>query len=132
MCRAASLPESNINPIEVPYRGRQLKIAGDRTFPEWSITLLNDTDFIAKNGFERWMNGINEHQNNVGLTPSEYQVNAEVIQLGRDGSELKKYDMVGMWPSNISQIELAYDNNDIIEEFTIILQYQWWESSTVS
>ena len=133
MCRAAQLPASTLNAIEVPFRGRQLKIAGDRTFETWTTTIINDTDFGTRNALERWMNGINSHTTNIGFTnPQTYQADLLVDQLDKDESILKRYVFRGCFPTNISSIELSYDTQDAIEEFTCEFQVQYWESNTTS
>ena len=133
LCKAAQMPSSVIGQIDVPFRGRQLKVAGDRTFENWTITVLNDTGFRVRNAMETWMNGINEHVNNVGITnPSDYQADMVVEQLDRDGATLKSYTIRGAFPVNISQIDVDYGTNDAIEEFTVELAYQYWESNTTS
>jgi len=133
LIKGAGLPASVIAPIEVPYRGRKLKVAGDRTFEPWTITVINDEGFVIRNAFERWMNSINEHINNVGLiNPNDYQTDMTVQQLGKDDSVLKTIDLKGVFPTNLSQIELNYETNDQIEEYTVELQYQYWTSNTTS
>ncbi len=130
MCKAASLPASTIAPIPVPFRGRQLQIAGDRTFEPWNITVINDTDFNVRNSFEQWMNGINQHEENTGLTqPSSYMADMIVEQLDKDGTVKKKYDIRGTFPTSLGAIELAYTDENTIEEFTVELQVQYWESN---
>lgn len=127
MCKGAQLPASVIAQIDVPYRGRQLKVAGDRTFENWTVTIFNDNEFLIRNDFERWMNRINAHQNNVGnLNPDEYQEDLQVTQLDRENNPTKKYNIVGAFPVNISAIDLSYDANDAIEEFTVEFAYQYW------
>jgi hypothetical protein len=145
MIKAAQLPGSNVNVIDVPFRGRNLKIAGDRTFDPWTITVINDTNFKIRNAFEKWMNFINRHDDNAGvITPAAYQVEMVVHQLGRgnvaNGTQgqlpgnadripvLKTYKFYGTFPTNVSPIELSYDNADSIEEFTVDLQVQWWDA----
>ena len=133
MVKGAGLPASVIASIDVPFRGRQLKIAGDRTFEPWTITVINDSEMRVRNSFETWMNGINEHVNNTGLqNPTDYQADMIVEQLGKDGSVTKTYTLRGAYPTNISQIDLSYDTNDAIEEFTVEINYQYWESNTTS
>ncbi len=133
LCKGAQLPASIIAPITVPFRGRQLQIAGDRTFEPWTITVINDSEFNVRNSFERWMNGINEHNNNSGLVnPVDYQADMIVEQLRRDGTVAKRYDFRGTWPTNISAIDVNYDSENAIEEFTVELQVQYWESDTTS
>ena len=138
LVKAAQLPASNIAPILVPFRGRNLKIAGDRTFDPWTITIINDVDFKIRTAFERWMNLINKHEDNSGLTdPTAYQKDLFVRQLGRSNVSgptpdsqaqlpvLKMYKFHGTFPTNVSAIELSYDQTDSIEEFTVDLQVQW-------
>lgn len=133
MVKAAQLPASIIAPITIPFRGRQLQIAGDRTFEPWSITVINDTNFSVRNAFERWMNGINQHNNNTGFTnPTDYQADMIVEQLNKAGEVVKRYDLRGTFPTNVSAIEVSYDSENQIEEFTVELQVQYWESGTTS
>ena len=134
MCKAAQLPASNVSEIPVPFRGRVLKVAGDRTFDPWTITVVNDVDFRIRTAFEKWMNGINKHDDNSGLiNPVDYQRQAHVKQLGRASGidsipVLKQYEFYGVFPTNVSEIEVSYDSTDIIEEFTVTLQVQWWDA----
>ena len=133
MVKGAGLPASVIANIDVPFRGRQLKIAGDRTFEPWTITIINDSEMRVRNSFETWMSGINNHVENTGLqNPTDYQADMIVEQLGKDGSVTKTYTLRGAYPTNISQIDLSYDTNDAIEEFTVEINYQYWESNTTS
>ena len=133
MCKGAQLPSSVTNVIDVPFRGRQLKVAGDRTFEPWTVTIINDTDFAVRDSMERWLNGINNHKANSGLTnPVDYQADLIVDQLDRDGNEIKTYNFRGAFPVNISNIELNYETVDTIEEFTVEFQIQYWESNTTS
>jgi hypothetical protein len=133
LVKAAQLPASNVGTINVPFRGRQLKIAGDRTFDPWTITIINDTDFKVRNAFERWMNKINQHTANTGLTnPVDYQADMQVAQLNKAGEEVKIYNFRGTFPSSISAIEVSYETTDAIEEFQVELQVQYWESDTTS
>jgi len=129
MVKATSMPASTIAPITVPFRGRQLQIAGDRTFDPWSVTVINDTDFNVRNSFEQWMNGINQHQENTGLTqPSSYMADMIVEQLDKDGTTKKTYNIRGVFPTNLGAIELSYDSENAIEEFEVEMQVQYWES----
>jgi hypothetical protein len=133
MCKAAQLPASVIAPITIPFRGRQLQIAGDRTFEPWNITVINDGEFVVRNSFERWMNGINQHEQNTGLVdPTEYQADMIVEQLRRDGTVSKTYNFRGTWPSNLSAIDVSSDSENSIEEFSVEFQVQYWESDTTS
>jgi hypothetical protein len=141
LIKAAALPASNLGIIDVPFRGRNLKIAGDRTFDPWTITVINDIDFNIRTSFERWMNIINKHEDNAGLiNPFDYQQDALVKQLGRAGLNgnvpvsdptlpvLKQYKFYGVFPTAVSDISLSYDSSDTIEEFTVDLQVQWWDA----
>lgn len=133
MCKAASIPPSVTGVIEVPFRGRVLKVAGDRTFEPLTITVINDTDFEVRDSFERWMNGVNEHRANTGLVnPVDYQSDLLIEQLDKDGTVIKGYNFRGCFPSNVSEIELSWDTNDTIEEYTVEFQVQYWEASNVT
>lgn len=133
LCKTAQLPASVMNVFEVPFRGRQLKMAGDRTFEPWTVTIINDTDFSIRNAMERWMNGINAHQANTGLSnPIDYQADLIIEQLDRDGETLKTYNFRGCFPTNVSAIDVSYETVDAIEEFTVEFQVQYWESDTTS
>jgi hypothetical protein len=129
LVKTAALPASNISPIEVPFRGRTLKIAGDRTFDTWTITVINDTDFAIRSAFEKWMNTINRVSDNTGITdPAAYQADAYVYQLDRDGSTLRAYHFYDIFPTNLSAIDLSYESGGDIEQFTAEMQVQWWEA----
>ena len=133
LCKGANLPASILNPVEVNFRGRKLQMAGDRTFEPWTVTIINDVDFSVRNAFERWSNGINQHADGRGLAnPTEYMADMIVEQLNKNGDSVKRYDIRGTFPTNISEIELNYDNENQIEEFTVELQVQYWESDTTS
>ena len=137
LCKAAALPASNIAQIDVPFRGRIFKVAGDRTFDVWQITVINDEDFKIRTAFEEWMEQISKLDNNLGATdPSAYMTNATVYQLGRGSQKastdnsgssnavLKEYEFVDIFPTAISAIDLSYDTSDAIEEFTVDFQVQ--------
>ena len=129
LIKAAALPASNITPIDVNFRGRILKIAGDRTFDTWTVTVLNDVDFSIRSAFEKWMNLINKMEDNTGeQDPAVYQPDAYVHQLDRDGSTLSTYKFHDVFPTQVSQIDLSYETTDAIEEFTVEFQVQWWEA----
>ena len=129
LIKAAALPASNITPIDVNFRGWILKIAGDRTFDTWTVTVLNDVDFSIRSAFEKWMNLINKMEDNTGeQDPAIYQPDAYVHQLDRDGSTLRTYKFHDVFPTQVSQIDLSYETTDAIEEFTVEFQVQWWEA----
>jgi len=158
LCKAANLPASNIAPIDVPFRGRILKVAGDRTFDPWTLTVINDEDFKIRTAFEGWMNGISKLDNASGTTgPNSYMVDADVYQLGRgitansgskagdvpngpsggisgaggqDTATLRHYKFFSVWPTNVSEIALSYETGDTIEEFTVELQVQYFRADT--
>ena len=133
LCRSTKIPAMNVGVVEVPFRGRKIYIGGDRTFDEWSIQVLNDTNFKLRNAFERWQNGINNMTDGEGLTnPTDYQVDAFVDQLDRNGATIKSYTLRGVFPTEIAAIELAYDQNDAIEEFGVTFAYQYFESNTTT
>jgi len=133
LCKSTSLPAMNIGTVAVPFRGRSIKIAGDRTIPNWSITVLNDTDFKLRNAFERWQNGINNMTDNEGLTnPVDYQVDAFIDHLDRNGNTIKSYTLRGAFPTGISDISLDFAETTDIEEFGVTFEYQYFESNTTT
>lgn len=132
MCHAAQLPGSTVNPVVVPYFGREIKLAGNRTFPEWTIQVFNDEDFTVRTAFERWMNGLNSHRGNLRDAnagfPDGYTQDATVTQYGKTGVAVRKYKFIGVFPSDVAPIDLDWQNNDQIEDYSVTLNYQWWES----
>ena len=128
MVKGANLPASNVNPIDVAFRGRTLKVAGDRSFESWTVTVLNDTDFAIRSAFENWMNKINRVSDNTGATdPSAYTADAFVYQLDRDGSTLRAYHFYDIFPTSIGAITLDYGTS-AIQEFPVEFQILWWEA----
>lgn len=133
LCESAQLPGSTFGTILVPFRGRQLKMAGDRTFTDWTVTIINDTDFAVRNAMERWMNGINAHSANTGLTsPITYETDLFVEQLDREGTSIKKYNFRGAFPTDLSPIDLSYGDADAIERFQVTFAFQYFESDTTT
>ena len=137
LCKAATLPASNIAQIDVPFRGRIFNVAGDRTIDTWSVTIINDESFNLRNAFEQWTEVIAKLDNNLGATdPSAYMTNAKVFQLGRGSKKssqnsegtsnavLKEYEFVDIFPTTVSEIALSYDTGDTIEEFDVEFQVQ--------
>ena len=137
MCKAAQLPASVIANIDIPFRGRIFKVAGDRTIEPWSITVINDEDFRIRKAMEEWVDRIAKLENNLGATdPSAYMVNAKVFQLGRGATPssstnagnanavLREYEFIDIFPTSVSSIDLSYDSSDTIEEFVVDFQVQ--------
>ena len=132
MVKAAQLPASTVGMIEVPYRGRKIKIPGDRTFAEWTITVISDGNFELRDAFEEWMSRINSHAGNTSLDAlhqpgsagiySDWQVN----QLDRSGGVIKSYKMLNCFPTDVSAMDVSYETTDTIHEFTVTLQYTYW------
>jgi hypothetical protein len=134
MCKGTNLPAQELTPIEVPFRGRKIYIAGDREFGEtWTTTFINDTDFMIRNAMERWSNGINDLALNTGvIDPADYQTDLTVEQLDRDDTILKTYIFRSAWPVTISSIELTSEAADALEEFECTWRYQHFEASGVN
>lgn len=129
MIKSAQLPSSIITPITIPFRGRQLQIAGDRQFEAWGISVINDTGMEIRNSFERWMSGINANAINTGRSnPADYTVDMAVEQLNKAGDVTKRYDLRGVFPSAVSAIDLSFDSENTVEEFSVELQMLYWES----
>jgi hypothetical protein len=137
MCKAAQLPGQTIASIDVPFRGRTFKVAGDRTIDAWTVTIINDENFAYRNAFEAWTELIAKLDTNIGATdPSAYMRNARVYQLGRGSTAssqnntgsanavLKEYEFIDIFPTSVAPIDLSYDSSDTIEEFTVEFQVQ--------
>ena len=131
---ASNLPAQTLGEITVPFRGRQIYIAGDRTFEEtWSTTFLNDTDFMVRNAMELWMNGINDLADGTGTSAlADYQTDLQVEQLDRDDTILKTYIFRSAWPTTVAQIDLSSETADAIESFEVTWRYQHFEASGVN
>ena len=135
LVKAAEIPASNLGNIPVPYRGRVLPIAGDRTFDPWTVTIINDTDFLIRDAMEKWSNSINDIQTAQGtINPETYQTKAEVKQLSREGSApgdpeklLRQYNFEGIYPNVVSSIPLDFGATDQIEEFQVTFNYLFYE-----
>ena len=136
MVKGAQLPGRTINMIEVPFRGRTLKVSGDSTFEDWTITITNDNNFAVRSAFERWQEAINgavTNQSGGGVDATSfnsYVADLEVEQLGRDGQVIKRYVIKGAWPTTVDAIDVSYDSADTIEEFGVTFAIQWWETES--
>ena len=137
LCKASNIPASTVGSIDVPFRGRIFKVAGDRTIDTWTITIINDEDFRLRRAMEFWTEQIASLDTNLGATsPNAYMAAAKVYQLGRGSSPsstnnsgdsnsvLAEYEFVDIFPTEVSAIDLSYDSSDTIEEFTVTFQVQ--------
>ena len=140
LCRAASIPGMTVGNVQVPYFGRMTKFAGDRTFEDWNVRVINDEDFSVRNAFESWQNrlamldhGTPALQNSITVGGHEFlYVDIEVIQMAKDGqTDLKKYYIKKAWPTMIGPIQLAYDDNDRIEEFDVNFTYDYFVTDKI-
>lgn len=129
MVKAAAIPESILGTIQVPYFGRFVKYGGDRQFQPWQVTIINDEDFAVRNAMEAWSNAINSHITNFRSTPFDYKAQAQVTQFGKDGTVLREYTFEGLFPTQISTIDLAWANESQIEEFSVTFEYDLWRIS---
>lgn len=138
LCRSAGIPASTIGTVEVPFRGRVIKLPGDRTFESWTITVMADESMEVRAYFEKWMEKLNKHENGAGYT-DDFASTLKVSQLARGTSTsdalkdphsvVRSYDFYNAFPTNIAQIDLSYDNNNTIAEYTVEFQYDWWEAN---
>ena len=132
--KSAQLPGSTIGTVPLYYFGREMKFAGNRTFTDWTVTIINDEDFTIRNSMEQWMNLINGHAGNARNpafnTPLGYTANANVVQYGKEGSILKRCTFVGMFPVDVAPIDLDWGTNDAIEEYSVTFAYQYWTSDS--
>ena len=133
MVKAASLPGSTIGEIQVPYFGRKIKQAGDRTFDNWQVTVINDEDFLVRNAMEAWSNAINSHTGNTTSfatgAPLLYKTQAQVIQYSKTGTIIREYTFHGLFPVQITPIEVSWEATDQIEQFDVMFAYDYWDVS---
>jgi hypothetical protein len=132
--RASQLPPDTMSAINVPYFGREIKVSGVRTFPDWSMTIINDEDFAVRNFMESWMAALNSHVGNLRdpalKRMADYQADATVLQYAKTGEVIKTYHFVGVFPTDVAEIPLDWANGDAVEEYGITFAYQWWTSDT--
>ena len=139
LCKSTALPASNLGSIEIPFRGRTLKVAGDRTFDDWTVTIINDEDFRLRTAFERWSNVMSQLDDATGVTnPTSYMTDAFIQQLGRGPSAdstsnnggnsavLRSYKFFDVFPVTVVEIALSYDTTDQLEEFDVTFRYQYF------
>lgn len=131
LVKAASIPGSNVGQIAVPFRGRKLKVSGDRSFDDWTVTVINDNSFRLRSAFEEWSELIQNHNFTCGSNSiKEYFSTGIVRQLDRDGNQLRAYRFDGVWPSSVATIALNYDSVDQIEEYDVTFAVQYWHAVT--
>ena len=130
LVKGAQIPASTIGVIPVPFRGRQLKVSGDRTFEPWTVTVINDANFTVRKALEKWSEKIQNHNFALGETFLErYFQDLTVRQLDRDGKNLRTFKVFSAWPSSMSAIELDFGANDTVEEYQVTFEFQFWHSS---
>jgi len=128
LCKAANIPAGTLGEVIVPFRGHNLKLAGERTFEDWQITVINDVEFSVRSGLEAWQEEIQAMDSGEGATSTDYLISrAFVEQLNKDDSVLARYEFFNMFPKNIGAIELSYDTVDALEEFTVDFTFSHWE-----
>ena len=128
LCKAANIPAGTLVEVVVPFRGHNLKLAGERTFEDWQITVINDVEFSVRSGLEAWQEEIQAMDSGVGSTSTDYLISrAFVEQLNKDDSVLARYEFFNMFPKNLGAIELSYDTVDALEEFTVDFTFSHWE-----
>ena len=132
LIKAAQLPASSVGFVEVPFRGRKLKVSGDRTFEDWSVTVTNDVSFGLRKGFEKWSELIQNMNFALGSNElNDYFASAVVRQLDRDGNQLRAYRFEGIWPTEVAAIGLDFDTQDSVEEFDVTFKVQYWSAIDV-
>ena len=129
LCKGSQLPASNVGEVIVPFRGRQLKVTGDRTFEDWTVTITNDVSFQLRAGMEKWSELCQNHNFALGAnTLDEYFATAIVRQLDSQGNQLRAYAFEGIWPKSVAQIDLDMGNNDTVEEYEVTFAVQYWSA----
>ena len=129
--RATSVPEQNIDQIQIPYMGRKIKVAGDRTYADWRVTVMNDEDFGVRSMFEKWSNALNRAVSNTRMAMGDgsaesYKADMTVLQFSKEGEIIRGYQLVGAWPQLVESMELDWDSTNQIQNFNITLAYDYW------
>lgn len=133
MVKAADIPASNMGVVDVPYAGRVIKVKGDRTFEDWTVTVINDEDFLVRNAMEKWSNAMNGHRSNAMTTgsssPSTYKAQGQIIQYSQTMQPIREYTFDGLFPLTIASIPMAWESANQIEEFQVTFAYDLWETT---
>lgn len=129
MCRATQLPPAIVESVPVGYFGRDIKVSGDRTFPDWNVNIINDEDFAVRDMLERWSTYQNSMVSNL-RRDRDYKKTAYITQYGKEGNVLRRYEMVGVFPTLVGPIELSWDNKNQIETFDATFAFDWWDLET--
>jgi hypothetical protein len=129
MVKTAQIPAVTMGTIEVPYFGRKMKLAGDKTYEDWSVTVINDEDFLIRNALESWCNAINGPETNLqsfaSASPLQYKSTAQITQFSKTGVPLRVYSFINLYPQSIGQIDMNWESNDQIEEFEVTFSYDY-------
>jgi hypothetical protein len=128
-CQAAQLPAATLSTIEVGYFGRKIKLAGDRTFADWTVQVMNDEDFLVRGMLEKWSNALNKmeaNQRQAYVTENDYKATLNVIQYSKDGNVIRSYDIIGAFPSTVDAINLSWDQQNQLETFGVTFSYDYW------
>lgn len=142
MCKTASIPSATVTTVDIPFMGRKVSCVGTRTFEPWAITIINDENFLVRKAFEVWMAAMNGHASNmkgggISSSPISYQVDAIVKQFSQSVNQypdkpIRVYKFVNVFPTELSNIELNWDNENTIEEFSVTLKYDYWVGEAIS
>ena len=127
-CKGTSMPASTIGNIDVPFRGRQLKVPGDRTFADWTVTVFNDRNMYIRGVFEEWMAKIQDHWQNRQANMNPYG-KASIMQLDREGNAIRTYHITSLYPTEVAAIDVAWDSNDAVEEYSVTFAVNHWTSN---
>lgn len=133
MCQAASLPAASVSSIDVPYFGRKIKVAGERTFDNWQVSVMNDEDFKVRSMFEKWSNALNSLETNLrgtGLDQENYKADLDVIQYAKDGEIIRAYTVIGAFPTDVAAIENNWGSTGAVQTFNVALAYDYWLPQT--
>ena len=126
-CRAASLPSNDVAPVEVGFFGRKIKLAGDRTYPDWTITIMNDEDYLVRHAMEQWNNALNSAMGNIRLVEQgSYKQTATVVALSKNGNAIASYDFIGIFPTSVGAMDVDWDNTNTIQNFQVTFAYDLW------
>jgi len=128
LAKGTTIPAATVGQVPVPFKGTVLKLAGDRSYADWSVTIINDNEFSARTALEQWQQEIQGHGTSTGLSTTDYLLSrAFVEQLGKDDAVLARYEFFNIFPTELGTIALSYDTVDALEEFEVTFAYSHWE-----
>lgn len=128
LCQAAQVPAQTMGVVEVPYFGRKIKLAGDRTYAEWTTTFMVDESFDVRRQLEDWNLAMNSAEENLRAEiATAYKEDVQVLLYGKQGSVIREYNLIGCWPADVSTIELDWNQAGTISTYSVTWAFDYMD-----